>query len=238
MASYAAVRDPEEAPVDGGEDDPRRVVEEAVALGIPWRRILRQEILAETMLQRFLGEPDPDLPLWRALCVLPGSFLHSWRVRASIERIAARAASGCNAARKELSALSDCLEGAGGRPGSRDLALARHRWFAYQRVLELRAVAECAGQLGTNVPHLARAIEERTGCSRRDAQWALALGFSGGPVQALEKALARAREEGFDIPVSDNDRNAFLELRTLVRRHGLLANSAGSSRARRRPSEA
>jgi hypothetical protein len=44
------------------EPDALRLIAEADALGIPWRRVLTQEILAEGTLQRFLGPDIAELP--------------------------------------------------------------------------------------------------------------------------------------------------------------------------------
>src|ERR1041385_5387794 len=67
--------------------DALRLIEEAEVIGVPWRQVLKREILVEGMLQRFLGSPIRELPLWRALSIIPGSLFHSWRVRESVDRL-------------------------------------------------------------------------------------------------------------------------------------------------------
>lgn len=61
---------------DPGSQERRGLAEhlaaEAEALGIPWEKILAEEILTEGTLRRYLPESD-DLPLWRAISILPNS---------------------------------------------------------------------------------------------------------------------------------------------------------------------
>src|SRR5262249_29630582 len=116
--------------------DALRLIEDAEILGIPWRRILKREILAEGMLQRFLGSPIPDLPLWQALSVIPNSLFHSWRVRDLLDSLCHEAAAECSqSARRELAYLLECLSGPRARSMSERAVLSRHYRFAYDRAL-------------------------------------------------------------------------------------------------------
>ena len=63
---------------------------------------------------------------------------------------------------------------------------------------------------------------ELTGCGRRDAEWAAARATSPSRSHALDDAMARAREEGFEIPPAETELAAFSRLRRFVRRHRLL----------------
>src|SRR5215467_4068113 len=120
--------------------DAIRVIEEAEALGIPWREILSREILAESTLQRFLGTEIGELPLWRVMSILPYTLLHCWRARDLVDRLSWEAsAEGSTAARREIEDLLCCLTGRRARGVGESTDRARHSWFAYNRVLELQA---------------------------------------------------------------------------------------------------
>jgi hypothetical protein len=205
------------------EPDALRLVAEAEALGIPWRRVLTQEILAEATLQRFLGPDIEELPLWRALCLIPNSLFHSWRIRNLVDRLSWEAsAQGAAAARRELAALFESLTGPRARHLTSETSLAKHYWFAYQRILELQSVALAAERIGDDGVLRVCRVCEVTGCGRRDAEWAVARATSPGRSHALDDSMARAREEGFEIPPAETEIVAFSRLRRFVRRHRLL----------------
>ncbi len=222
------------------EPDALRLVAEAEALGIPWRRVLAQEILAEGTLQRFLGPDIEELPLWRALCLIPNSLFHSWRVRDLVDRLSWEAsAQGAAPARRELASLFECLTGPRSRHLTSETSLARHYWFAYQRILEIQSVALAAEKiLDDGVASVSR-LCEITGCGRRDAEWAAARAAAAGRSHALDDAMARARNEGFEIPPAETEIQAFSRLRRFVRRHRLLrepeAQRPPARTGRRRP---
>jgi hypothetical protein len=196
-------------------------IDEAEALGIPWREILSREILAESTLQRFLGSEIRDLPLWRLVSILPGTLLHCWRTRELVDRLCWEAsAEGSSAARREVAALLDYLTGKRARR-VREEALARHYWFAYNRVLELQALALAAEKAAGPPASRVAALCGNTGAPRRDAEWAVARLTSPARTHALDDAMARAREEGFEIPRAPTEPRAFFLLRRFVSRHRL-----------------
>ena len=211
--------------IDPAREDPDalRLIAEADALGIPWRRVLTQEILAEGTLQRFLGPDIAELPLWRALCLIPNSLFHSWRIRNLVDRLSWEAsAQGAAAARRELATLFESLTGPRARHLTSETSLAKHYWFAYHRILELQSVALAAEKvLDEGTLRISR-VCELTGCGRRDAEWAAARATSPTRSHALDDAMARAREEGFEIPPAETELAAFSRLRRFVRRHRLL----------------
>ena len=109
---------------------------EAEALGIPWEKILAEEILTEGTLPRYLPQPD-DLPLWRAISILPNSLLRSWRVRAGIERLSWQASlADSREAARDLATLHEHLRG--GRTRREEGAGADRGAVRCDRMLEAR----------------------------------------------------------------------------------------------------
>ena len=204
----------------GRRADALRLIDEAEALGVPWKQVLEREILAEGMLQRFLGAPIRELPLWRALAVLPASLFHSWRVRNTVDRLCHEASTeGSRAARKELAMLIESVSGPHARREARRTALSKHYRFAYDRVLELQGVALAAEEArGAGLERVVE-VREATSCSRADADWAVARLTSPTRTHALDSAVRRAREEGFEIPTAPSEIQAFARLKRFVSRH-------------------
>ena len=204
--------------------DALRLIEEAEALGVPWKQVLEREVLAEGMLQRFLGGPIRDLPLWRALAVIPASLFHSWRVRETVDRLCHEASTeGSRAARQELASLLESVCGPHARRAARRVALSKHYRFAYDRVLELQAVALAAEKGSAAGLPLVVEVREATGCSRSDAEWAVSRLTSPDRTHALDSAVRRAREEGFEIPPAASELQAFSRLKRFVSRHSPFA---------------
>ena len=209
-----------EAARNASREEALRIIEEAEVIGVPWRQVLKQEILAEGMLQRFLGAPIRDLPLWRALSIIPNSLLHSWRVRDLVDRLCHEAAAeSSRSARRELASLVESLSGPQARRTAEGSARAWHYRFAYDRILELHAVALAAERGGRSGAARAHEIVETTGCSRADSDWAVARLASPSRGHALDDAVRRAREEGFEIPVAASELQAFSRLKRYVSRH-------------------
>jgi hypothetical protein len=197
-----------------------RVIDQAEALGVPWKQVLEREILAEGMLQRFLGGPIRDLPLWRALAVIPASLFHSWRVRETVDRLCHEASTeGSRAARKELASLIESVSGPHARREAHRTALSKHYRFAYDRVLELQGVAMAAEEARGSGFERVLEVRDATGCSRADAEWAVARLTSPARTHALDSAVRRAREEGFEIPTAPSEIQAFARLKRFVSRH-------------------
>ena len=191
----------------------------AEALGIPWQRILESEIESERALRRLLGEAAADEPLWRILCALPSSALDSWRVRERVNALACESSSGrAPKAGRELKEVFDHLRGKrNGRRSSADL-MARHFFFAYQRIRELvRAASAAEKARGDHAWRLRRTVEV-SGCSASDAHWALERAESRGRGHLLDDAVARARSEGFEIPRAGTPLQSFVLLRKLARK--------------------
>jgi hypothetical protein len=192
----------------------------AEALGIPWLRILESEIESERALRRLLGEAAADEPLWRILCALPSSALDSWRVRERVNALACEASTGrAPSAGRDLKEVFDHLRGKrNGRRSSADL-MAKHFWFAYQRVQELVRAAGAAEKARGEHAWRLRRTAEVSGCSAPDARWALDRAESPGRGHRLDDALARARSEGFEIPRAGTPLQSFVLLRKLARKN-------------------
>lgn len=191
----------------------------AEALGIPWRRILESEIESERALRQILGAAASEEPLWRILCSLPASALDSWRVRERVNAMACEARTGhAPSAARELKAVFDHLRGRGRTRRSSADPMARHFWFAYQRVQELVSAAGAAEKSrGDRVTRLRR-IVETSGCAAADAEWALARCESPSRGHRIDDAVARARTEGFEIPRAGTAFRSFVLLRKLARK--------------------
>lgn len=191
----------------------------AEALGIPWRRILESEIEAERALRQTLGPAAADEPLWRILCSLPASALDSWRVRERVNAMACEARAGRTpSAARGLMAVFDHLRGK--RRGGQASAdpMAGHLWLAYQRVQELVSAAAAAEKSRGDRADRVRTTVETSGCASADAEWAVARCESPGRGHRIDDAVARAREEGFEIPRAGTVFQSFVLLRKLARR--------------------
>lgn len=207
----------------------------AEALGIPWQRILESEIESERALRRLVGEAAADEPLWRILCALPSSALDSWRVRERVNALACEASAGrAPKAGRELKEVFDHLRGKrNGRRSSADL-MARHFWFAYQRIRELVRAASAAEKARGDHAWRLRRTAEVSGCSLPDARWALDRAESRGRGHCLDDAVARARSEGFEIPRAGTPLQSFVLLRKLARKNARFPSPA-PRRARQEP---
>jgi len=208
------------------EDAERGLLSEAEALGIPWAKIIAGEILAEGTLRRYLPDPHSDLPLWRAICILPNSLLQSWRVRELIDRLSLEASLPDSAdALRELKVLDEHLRGCRARRTTSDAIMAKHLWFAYHRILELHDIARAASKSRGDYEARIRAVCSRTGCRRGDAEWGIRRTDSAIPMRPLEEAVSKTREEGFDIPHAATEFESFLLVRKFIRRHPLFRSS-------------
>lgn len=194
------------------------LLREADDLGIPWQRILSDEIRAERRLRECIADVGKGWPLWPALSILPASFLDSWRVRDRI-RILAWLASreGCKTSVRHLRALHAHLLGRRNGRGSDATLFAKHLWFGYQRVLSLLRTCRAAERSNGSRNERIEEVRLRTGCSARDAHWALERALAPHRDHTLDDAMRRARDEGFELPSEGNEVRAFRRLRSFVR---------------------
>jgi hypothetical protein len=225
----------EAAGATGPQIEDLSLLARATALGIPWQRLLRCEIAAETTMRSFFVELDGEWPLWAALAALPFCPLQSWRVRDRLEALSTEARSvGCPRAARQLRAVFRHLCGKSNGSASAP-ALARHLWFAYQRVLVLQHIGRAAHRSHGGFEERVAFVVEKTACSRADAEWAMRREEYGGGSHLLDDAMQKARHEGFEIPHMTSEARAFRRLRSVARSSPYLVPRApaltdGSSR--------
>jgi hypothetical protein len=194
------------------------LLRQASSLGIPWERILSEEIRAERTLRLCLADVSESWPLWAAFPILPLSLLDSWRVRDRIHLLAWKASrDGCESSASQLRALHAHLLGKGNARASDATLMAKHLWFAYQRVRALLRISRAAEKVHEDLPDPIGCLRERTGCSAADARWALDRARSNGRGHRLDDAMGRARDEGFELPQDRNEVRAFRRLRSFVK---------------------
>ena len=214
LRSLPPWRDAERAP-SGGEAPASTIVRRAEALGIPWKRILSDEIQSEERLRATLADVDPDVPFWSLLSLLPFSFLQNWRVRDRIEEFAQQAQGSSD--RKAIGELRKLLQSLTGT-ARRDLSFGRHLWFAYQRVLLLQRVSRAAAKCRRlDYSQRVAAVCARAHCSHDDAVWAVSREMAPRKGHSLDAAVQRVREEGYRIPRLETEARSFARLRSIVR---------------------
>jgi hypothetical protein len=209
-------------------DPPAQILGCAESLGIPWRRLLAEEIESEQRLRRYLSDVESDRPLRSLLKLLSYSCLRSWRVRDRIERLSseARGASAPDA-RRHLRLVFSYLAG---KSESDKIAQAEHLWFAYQRILLLQRVRRTAAKSrGTSAERMAF-ICSRERCGYDDAAWALREEQSPRYGDRFDAAVRKVREEGFQIPRAATEARSLAELRRIVRTSPYLRREHGSGR--------
>src|SRR5438105_13935805 len=131
-----------EAPEAGEGRSASPVLERADALGIPWERMISEEIEAERRLRALIADLDGETPLEALMSLLRVSFLQSYRIRDRIQALVYEAQVSCHP--KAVRALRRVFRRLTG-PSARDrLPLAEHLWFAYQRILMLQRVSRVA----------------------------------------------------------------------------------------------
>jgi hypothetical protein len=193
------------------------LLRQASALGIPWKRILADEIRAERMLRLSLADVAEDWPLWPALWILPLSLLHSWRVRDRIHLLAWKASRNrCDVSARQLRAFHAHLLGKANGRASEATLLARHLWFGNQRVLALARISRVAEKTSGDLARRAEVLRGKTGCSAADASWALTRADSARRGHRLDDAMRRTRDEGFELPQGASEVAAFRRLRDFV----------------------
>jgi len=215
-------------PTEGSSGD--ELLTCAETLGIPWRRLIVQEIEAEQRLRRYLPDVQAECPLESALTVLSVAAERSWRVRDQIETLACQARVSAKGARRRLRAFVRHLAGDAGPDPS---ALARHCGFAYQRILLLQRVRRAAARSrGTAAERLAFVCATAR-CAFEDAAWALDEEDSPRRGQRMEAAIRKVRAEGFLIPRAATEARSLSELRLIVFAASESGFRDGSSKRRR-----
>jgi hypothetical protein len=210
------------------------LVGRAQSLGIPWQRILREEMQAEQALRRCLEDVDGDWPLVAGMKILPSSFLRSWRVRDRLHALwtLSRVAFDRRARRQLRGVVTNLL----GNSADDRTTHAEHLWFGYQRVLLLQRVSRAAARSRGELSERLASICARARCRSDDAAWAVALEDAPRRGHRLDAAVRKARDEGFPIPHAATEARAFAALREMVRVSPLLPRERRSSARRAVPS--
>lgn len=195
------------------EASPGEILGCAETLGIPWRRILVEEIRAEQRLRGYLPDGRTGWSLESALAILSLSALRSWRVRDQIESLVCQSRASVRGAGRKLRSF---LRRLAGETGSDSAALARHSRLAYQRILLLQRVRRAAARSrGTAAEKLAFVCSTAR-CAFEDAAWALREEGSPRRGERMEAAVRKVREEGFLVPRAHTEARSLAELRRIV----------------------
>ena len=228
MNGFASIRAPEPlaGPTDASSAD--EILSCAEILGIPWRRVLLQEIEAEQKLRRYLADVGEECPFDSALSILSHAAQRSWRVRDEVENLAGQARASVRGARRGLRKFLRHLEGAS-EPAS--AAFVRHCGFAYQRILLLQRVRRAAARSRGSMPERLAYVCSTARCAFEDAEWALREESSPRRGERMDAAIRKVREEGFFVPRAQTEARSLAELRKIVfaasSRSGIRNDSSG-----------
>ena len=202
-------------PLPDGECVPaEELLSRAETLGIPWRRLLAQEIEAEQRLRTDLPDVGSDCPWETALEILSTGAAHSWRVRDQLETLAWEARASVRGAERKLRAFVQSVAGAR-RP---DPTRVRHSGAAYRRILLLqRARRAAARSRGSEAERLAFVCVTAR-CKFEDAAWALGVLATDACRRGrrMEAAVRKARAEGFFVPRAATEARSLAQLRRIV----------------------
>jgi hypothetical protein len=193
-----------------------QVLQHAGTLGIPWERILLEEIETELKLRRYLPELDRRFPLSRAADILSFSLLRSWRVRDRIETLACEART--TSPRGALRLLRIVFRRLTGKEERSKEDVSGNLWFAYQRVLLLQRARRVAARTRGPMPDRLAAVCTLARCGYDDATWAVSQEDSPRRGFRLEAAVQKVRNEGFRIPRAESEARAVTELRRMLHR--------------------
>src|SRR5262245_58774444 len=180
-------------------DEREPVLVRAEMLGIPWRRLLTQEIATEERLREQVPDAPAECALEDAFEILSAEALRSWRVREQLETLAWQSRASVRGAERRLRALW--------RPAADEVtpdspAVGRFD-AAYRRILLLQRARRAAGRsVGTLAERLAFVCTTAR-CRFEDAEWALAEESVPKRGRRMESAVRKAREEGFFVPKGD-----------------------------------
>jgi len=224
MTGSASIRAPEPlVPTEGSRTE--EILACAETLGIPWRRVLLEEIEAEQKLRRYLADVSAECPLDSALTILSHAAQRSWRVRDQVEILAGQARASARGARRGLRMFLRHLAGES-EPAS--AAFVRQCGFAYQRILLLQRVRRAAARSRGSLPERLAFVCSTARCAFEDAEWALREESSARRGERMQAAIKKVREEGFFVPRAQTEARSLAELRKIVM-------ASTMSRARVRP---
>jgi hypothetical protein len=182
----------------------------ADTLGIPWRRLLAQEIEAEERLRTHL--PD-EFSFTEALEILSAEAARSWRVRDQLETLAWQARASVKGAEKRLRGFvrTMCTGASDGRTEGRRFDI------AYRRILLLQRARRAAARSREMTTEERLAFVCTTArCRFEDAEWALREECSPRRGRRMEAAVRKVRDEGFFVPRAASEARSLASLRRIV----------------------
>jgi hypothetical protein len=195
------------------ESSPSDVLGCAETLGIPWRRLLLDEIRAELKLRSYLPDVATERFLDAALSILTHGALRSFRVRDRVETLACQTRASVRGALRRLRAA---VRGLAGGSGGNDAALLRHCRLAYHRILLLQRVRRAASRSRGSPAERLAFVCTAARCSFDDAAWALGEEESPRRGRRMEAAVRKVRGEGFLVPRAHTEAQSLAELRRIV----------------------
>ena len=218
-------------PLRDGDDSPAdELLGRAEALGIPWRRLLAQEIESEERLRTYLPDLDAEGTFEAALEILSTEAARSWRVRDELETLAWQARASAKGAGRRLRGFAQAISGdSGSRPAGPSSSV-RRCGAAYRRILLLqRAWRAAARSRGSEAERLAF-ICSAARCRFGDAEWALEIvgRDTAKRGRRMEAAVRKVRDEGYFVPRGATEARSLAQLRRIV-----FAAEGRSSRAPR-----
>lgn len=202
----------------------------AETLGIPWKRIVLEEIDAERRLRLYFSDIEQDCPLEAILRVLSFALLQSWRIRDRVGNLACQARGA--SAREALKQLRIVFLGFAGKSERDKMTFAEHLWFAYQRILLLQRVRRAAATSRGSTAERLAFVCSRAHCGYDDAVWAVLEEDSPRRGDRFDAAVRRVRDEGFLIPRAQTEARSLAELRRIVRTSPHLVRRSASLRSR------
>ena len=185
----------------------------AETLGIPWRRLLLDEIRAEQKLRSYLPDVGAGYSLESALAILSHAALRSFRVRDQFETLACQTRASVRGALRRMRAA---VRGLAGGSGGNDAALLRHCRVAYHRILLLQRVRRAAVRSRGSPAERLAFVCASARCSFDDAAWALGEEDSPRRGRRMEAAVRKVRGEGFLVPRAHTEAQSLAELRRIV----------------------
>jgi hypothetical protein len=220
-------------PTPPAGDPAVEILRTAETLGIPWKRLLLEEIEAEQRLRLYFADIQQECPLPSVLRILSFCFLDSWRARDQIQSLACAARGGSS--RDAVRQLRMVFLGVTGKDDRDRIAFAEHLRFAYERILLLQRVRRAAARSrGTMAERLA-SICSSTHCCYDDAAWAIVEEDSPQRGDRFDAAVRKVRDEGFLIPKGETEARSIAELRRIIGKSPHLTKRRPTARQLRRP---
>ena len=199
---------------DGETSRAEDLLARAEALGIPWRRLLVQEIEAERKLRTY-GCDVASAGAWEAaLEILSAEAPRSWRVRDRLEALSWEKRASVGGSERKLRLFMKSLCAAS---GSDPAAPVRQCGAAYRRILLLQRARRAAGRSrGMSMAERLAFVCTTARCRFEDAEWAIREDGSPRRGRRMEAAIRKVRDEGFFVPRAATEARSLSQLRRIV----------------------